>query len=133
LVQTAFLLGNFNYFLSISESHTATLQKQWNLIDTVGFSAGKHQFKFGADYRKFTPFAKGYPQSIVFYINESEVQNNEAFEASVQNNLPQNALLTNYSFFTDDSWKISARLNLSLGLRWEINHPPGVTRGPLPF
>ena len=42
-------------------------------------------------------------------------------------------LYTNFSAFAEDQWKVSRRLSLSLGLRWEVNPPPGATRGLLPF
>ena len=32
-------------------------QRQWNLVDTLSLSFGRHQFKFGADYRRLAPFA----------------------------------------------------------------------------
>src|SRR5207302_14362 len=32
-----------------------------------------------------------------------------------------------------DEWRVSPRLSLSLGLRWEVNPAPGVTQGLKPY
>src|SRR5438445_79474 len=43
------------------------------------------------------------------------------------------SLLPNCSFFGQDEWRVSPRLSLSMGLRWEVNPPPGVTQGLMPY
>src|SRR5207253_6044303 len=42
-------------------------------------------------------------------------------------------LYTNFSAFAQDEWRVTQRLNLSLGLRWEVNPPPSVTQGLKPY
>jgi hypothetical protein len=128
-----FFFGNFSYFLSVDAQRSSTHQKQWNLVDTVGLSAGRHEFKFGADYRRFTPFVPGVTGGFLAYLDPSEVTSNQAAEADIGQTINAYPLVTNYSFFADDSWRVTSRLNLSLGLRWEINPPPGITRGPVPL
>jgi len=34
-------------------------------------------------------------------------------------------LYHNFAAFADDEWKLAPKLNLSLGLRWEVNPAPG--------
>ena len=46
---------------------------------------------------------------------------------------PAYPLYTNFSAFAQDEWKVSQRLTLSLGLRWEVNPAPGVTQGLKPY
>src|SRR5882672_8803757 len=47
--------------------------------------------------------------------------------------LPGYPLYTNFSAFAQDEWRVTQRLNLSLGLRWEVNPPPDVTQGLKPY
>jgi hypothetical protein len=40
---------------------------------------------------------------------------------------------TNFSAFVQDNWKFTPRLNISMGLRWEVNPSPGAPKGNLPY
>src|SRR5208337_920560 len=46
---------------------------------------------------------------------------------------PAYPLYKNFSAFAQDEWRVSQRLSLSLGLRWEVNPAPGVTQGLKPY
>jgi len=111
-------------------------QRQWNLIDTLSASLGRHQFKFGVDYRRLAPFAiLPNPEVDYFFgfINgEKDVETNSAFTFSIAE-APAYPLYKNFSAFAQDDWKVLQRLSLSLGLRWEVNPPPGVTQGLMPY
>jgi hypothetical protein len=108
-------------------------QKQWTFVDTVSASLGRHRFKFGADYRRlaaFTVFSS--PTATYNYSDEASVQTNSA-SVDVNVSAPGYPLYTNFSAFAQDEWKVSDRLSLSLGVRWEVNPPPGVTQGLKPY
>jgi hypothetical protein len=120
-------------FLQIQQQQNSGAQRQWNWVDTVGLSLGSHQFKFGVDYRRLTPFAKPTnPFALFYYFGESAVEANGAFAIAGATN-PAYPLYTNFSAFAQDEWKVSPRLSLSLGLRWEVNPPPDVTQGLKPY
>ena len=122
---------NYNSFFSLFPTFGS--QRQWNLVDTVSLSLGRHQFKFGADYRRLTPSAVNpNPLFAYFYFSESAVQTNNAFLFAVAT-APAYPLYQNFSAFAQDEWKVSARLSLALGLRWEVNPAPGVWQGLKPY
>jgi len=122
------------YELGISQVPQAALQRQWNLVDTIGFSSGRHQFKFGLDYRRLTPIATPLNPSIEYlYLSESSVETNVADFAVPESFAPAYPLYTNFSAFAQDEWRLTPKLNVSLGLRWEINPAPGVTQGIKPY
>ena len=109
-------------------------QKQLNFVETLSYSAGRHQLKFGGDYRRLTPTAV--PNNpILFYdfSSTSSVQANMADFVFSKAFNPAYPLYENFSAFAADAWKVSPRLNVSLGLRWEVNPAPGVTQGLNPF
>src|SRR6266576_1229390 len=110
----------------------SAVQRQWNVVDTVSLSLGRHQFRFGADYRRLAPFGS-YPTNLAYYFfSESDVEANNAF-TFVQANAPAYPLFRNFSAFAQDEWRVAPRLSVSLGLRWEVNPPPGATRGLMPY
>src|SRR5205085_7490426 len=109
-------------------------QNQWNFVDTVGLSVGRHQFKFGADYRRLAPHAISATPSVGYqYFGPSTVQAPNAGCFSVQSSAPAYPLFQNFSAFGQDEWHMTSRLTLSMGLRWEVNPPPGVTQGLMPY
>jgi hypothetical protein len=98
--------------------------RQWNAVDQFSLLVGRHQFKFGLDYLHVaTPTTQ--PSPLV----ESEFGSTQ----SVLTNAPDltyifkelDATPTSYDIaaFGQDEWRITQRLNLSLGLRWEIEPP----------
>ena len=123
------------YFIGIGETlGPSGAQKQWNMVDTASLSLGRHQFKFGVDYRRLTPLATfDSPEVSYVYLSVSEVEANNppyAFSRTLASAYP---LYMNLSAFAQDEWKASQRLSLSLGLRWDVNPPPGVTQGLKPY
>src|SRR6267142_3189396 len=119
--------------VSLQESKPSGAQKQWNLVDAVSFSFGRHQINFGADYRRLAPSAaQSTPQVDYFYFGESDVEQNNAFPFPAVFG-PAYPLYKNFSAFAQDEWRVAPRLSLSLGLRWDVNPPPGVTRGVKPY
>jgi hypothetical protein len=109
-------------------------QRQVNVIDTLSVTRGSHQMKFGVDYRWLSPFSSPFqyrqfaefsgvtcpapPTSCSGYAFNGTA----AFaEASAYQS---DALLSrNFSFFGQDTWKITPRLTLTYGSRWDINPP----------
>jgi hypothetical protein len=127
------LLVYGGYFLQLSQAEQSGAQRQWNLVDTVGISLGRHQFKFGADYRRLAPIAIQSSPSLVFaYLSETAVASNNALSAASVTS-PAYPLYMNFSAFAQDEWRVSQRLSLSFGLRWEVNPAPGVTQGLKPY
>ena len=118
---------------SLFQQQTSGSQKQWNLVDTVSLSFGRHQFKFGADYRRLASLATRSNPAVGWeYFSESDVETNNAttFAQAFASEYP---LYKNFSAFAQDEWRVSERLSLSMGLRWEVNPAPGVTQGLMPY
>ena len=126
--------GGYTAFLQQRQQSGA--QRQWNLVDTVSLSLGRHQLKFGVDYRRLAPRAIPSFNNLDYYFGfidgVEDVRTNTALTIPVLY-VPGYPLYTNFSAFAQDEWKVSRRLSLSLGLRWEVNPAPGVTKGLKPY
>jgi hypothetical protein len=121
------------YFTGLSQQESSGAQRQWNFVDTASLSLGRHQFKFGVDYRRLASVAiQTTPGASYIYGSVSAVQNNSAFILALSQ-APAYPLYMNFSAFTQDEWRVSQRLSISLGLRWEVNPAPGVTQGLKPY
>ena len=119
--------------LQIFQERLSGTQRQWNLVDAASLTRGRHQFKLGIDYRRLAPLAiPPTPLAAFLYFGESKVEGNSPFTIVIAN-APAYPLYRNFSLFGQDEWKVSGRFSLSLGLRWEVNPPPGVTKGLMPY
>jgi hypothetical protein len=110
------------------------LQRQQNLVGNVSIVWGGHQFKTGADYRRLTPLWRSrlYGQTLQF--SGVLAANGAASPGTAVSGIAQlavvaatdsnSALFQNISTYFQDTWKVSRRLTLTYGLRWDINPPP---------
>ncbi len=132
--EIVFTLGNYQDVMQ-QTSGIVNQQRQWNLVDTVSYSVGAHQFKFGVDYRRLAPIlVPGSPTVLYNIQSEPAIEQDIADgQSQVLNQNTAYPLFTNFSAFAQDNWKVWHRLTLSFGVRWEVNPPPGVTRGVLPY
>lgn len=109
-------------------------QRQYNIVDNVSYGVRTHQFKFGIDWRRLTPVynVNSYATEVDFYTDE-DVLDSAPGDVYVESGLPVRPLYMNLSLFGQDTWKISSRVTLDLGLRWEMNPPPAEASGNLPL
>ncbi|HEY1525566.1 MAG TPA: TonB-dependent receptor [Candidatus Angelobacter sp.] len=108
------------------------------IADTVTWTRGKHSFKFGVDFSHvndngqnlFNGFGSYSYNNLLNYFSDLNAPNTCAGKPcytlfSQGLGLPGVEFNTNdYSVFVADDWKISQRLSLSLGLRWEYQQMP---------
>ncbi len=131
-VEIAFAIGAS--FSTINLIRTPSQQQQWNIVDTLALSLGPHQLKFGVDYRRLTPsIIRPSPNLLYFYFSSSAVQSNSVDFGQARSDAPAFPIYSNFSAFAQDEWKLTSRLNLSMGLRWEVNPAPGAANGNLPY
>ncbi len=109
-------------------------QRQLNVVDDFAYVLGAHQLKFGIDYRRLTPIFLA--NSYFFRANFNtlaQVINSTAATGLVLVQREARPIYVNFSAYGQDSWRISHKLTVNFGLRWEINPAPGEANGNDPL
>jgi Carboxypeptidase regulatory-like domain/TonB dependent receptor len=129
-----FIFNFGNYFAFLQQGTSESLQRQWNLVDIFDVVQRKHHLRSGVDFRRLSPEIFPYsPQTLYEFLSESSVQNNNIDIAFGTSNASAFPIYRNLSAFAEDDWKLSERLNLSVGLRWEVNPAPSAAKGTVPY
>ncbi|MBI3697647.1 MAG: TonB-dependent receptor [Acidobacteria bacterium] len=105
----------------------------WHALGNLTHARGRHTFKTGGEYRRFAMDG----------LNDNFARGQFTFQPSLTGNalaglllgLPSLALRTKidnpmalrahaWNFYAQDDWRLSPRVTLNLGLRYEWNRPP---------
>ena len=106
-------------FTELSSGASGNGLRQWNAVNTLSWTAGKHAFKFGVDYRHIrSPIQPSALQMYPLFFGASDVLNNSASETSVLAFSRATPVFEQFAAFAQDEWRLRTSLTLSLGLRW---------------
>ncbi len=125
---------NYGTFPGLTLLADALPSHQWNFTDSITAIYGSHTLKFGVDYRRSVGVQSQLQLGDFFsYSTENQVLTNNSPSVSLYSNGAESAVGTyvNFSSYVQDEWKVSRRLQLSLGLRWDLN--PAPTGSPQPY
>lgn len=105
------------------------LEHQINVVDTLSWTKGAHQLKFGFDYRRITSVLNRTGSDFDAIIFNISPQSN-VYLAQIARGAGENdVLFQNFSAFAQDTWNVSSRLTLTYGLRWDAVPTPSSLNG----
>lgn len=134
-------------FMSTGAGNPATQRGQIvELLDNLSWTRGAHSFKFGFDLKRITDHDDNvfgnYRSGWYTFNGDSTVGTTignpytafllgapDHVEFSSTNNPIMNGRGYTYAAFAQDDWKITHRLTVNLGLRYEVHPPIRETRG----
>ena len=116
-------------------SEVSSTQRQFQTIGSVNWVTGNHSWKFGADYRRIAPIIGLRPseQSVLFDGVGQAVTGVAARVGAFERATPQRPVFHNLSAYAQDEWRVTPRLTLIYGVRWEVNPAPHASDGRDPL
>jgi hypothetical protein len=131
-------VSSFNLFGSSFDWGTGSTdsQRQINALASVAWLAGRHQLKFGLDYRRMRPTfsSNGSLSEFLYLTTPQQVAEARALVFQVTNSDAQarNGIFPSASAYVQDAWRAAKRLTLTYGLRVESVSPPTEASGRAP-
>lgn len=90
-------------------------------IDTVSWVKGRHTIHFGLDIRKNVTHDALDPQKFLSYDGIANFLGNQGFQVDTLGHTSVGVENSNFAFFIQDDVRLTSRLTLNLGLRYEYN------------
>jgi hypothetical protein len=100
--------------------------RQANLVDDLAISIGSHQLKFGGDYRAIFLNVNSPSNYLLYEVPSTQnfISTGEVPYLVPYTYLPAQFLTNAFSLYGQDTWKLTSRLSLMYGLRWELDPAP---------
>jgi hypothetical protein len=120
-------------FLDTLYNGGGTVLHQYQVVDSLTWTRGNHSLKVGGDWRRLTSIVL--PNSYTSFVEVSSLdafQQGYASNLQVHNVAPGAPVFDNLSLYAQDHWRISPRLSIDYGVRWEFNPAPGPSNGHYP-
>ena len=119
-------------------------ERRWQLSDTVAWTRGKHSLKFGEDYlhtydlisnlyNQYGGFSYSGNQALGNFLSDLYLSQNTVAGKTARNYTYFNQGIgtpglgfttSDYALFAQDEWKVSPRLSMTLGVRWDYEAFP---------
>ncbi len=115
-------VGDFAQLGSDKANPRQRVDTNWHYIDNVSWKAGKHDIKFGYEFRRTSIsqiFNRRFRGNIGFDTLTDFLGGTPTGGFRYQGNTNRNTFENSHGFYIQDSFRWTRRLTLNLGLRWD--------------
>ena len=101
------------------------VQRQINIVDSLPVQKGRHNLKFGVDFRRISPDlgVAAYQQS-PFFLDVPSASSGNPFFGDILSGRGGTFHFHNLGVFAQDSWRVTPSLTVTYGLRWDVDFAP---------
>jgi hypothetical protein len=104
--------------------------RQVETRDTFSFQRGSHLIRIGVDARELHSAVRPLPWTTeADYLSINSVLTNSADFVILRRNEPAHPAFQQSAAFIQDQWRVARSVNVSAGLRWDVNPPPSSSDG----
>jgi hypothetical protein len=108
-----------------------SVQRQINVVDGLTWQRGTHTLKFGFDFRRLSPtFTPPVYFQAPIFLDVPSAETGNPFLSEVKSFVGANILFHNLGAYAQDTWRVSTRLTVTYGLRWDVDFAPSSLKGP---
>ena len=109
----------------ISGSEGRRGQSQYEVNQTAAWNRGAHSIHFGAAYVRLAPVRGDAAGAVTVLANNlNDLANTNTVWFANSQAVRASAVMKEVSVFAEDTWRATARLTVTYGLRWEISPAP---------
>jgi len=110
----------------MSGSGVSSIQRQFNILGSTSLAVGTHTIKFGADYRRIFPIIGLHQQGQNFLFDGvTQALTGDAARVNfLTRSQSQRPVFNDTSIYGQDEWRVTPKLTLTYGLRWEVSPAP---------
>jgi hypothetical protein len=104
--------------------------RQIEVRDTYSLQRGSHLLRIGIDARNLHSAVLPLPWTVeADYLSANSVLTNAADFLILRRNEPAHPVFQQFAAFAQDQWRVARNVNVSAGLRWDVNPPPASSDG----
>ncbi len=121
---------------ALTESSSSTEQHQINIVGTTTVAFDRHRVKFGIDLRQLRARLPPRDYDLLVNVADATLLTSAGYGSlGILNTQPTDIQprFTNLSAFAQDTWSVLSRVTFDVGVRWELNPPPGEAHNRLPY